>query len=410
MNDLPNGHKSKCKLFADTSLLSVAHDLNTSASGINNDLKLISHWAFQWKMRFNPDSSKQAQEIKFSRKKMKSSHPSVYFNDIPVNSTSAHKHLGMLLDDKVSYEHHLKFVLNKIKKTIGLLRKFQQIFPRQSLITIYKSFIRSHLDYGDIVYDRAFNESFHKNLEPIQYNAAIAITGAIRGTSSEKLFQELGLESLKSRRWLRKLCLFYKIFHEKSPSYLFQLIPPKNNVDATRSSQSNKISSFKTRHFSFFPAVISEWNSLDVNIRNSSSINVFKKELLKFIRPEPNSTYNINDSKGLTLLTRLRLGLSHLGDHKFRHNFQDCVSPMCSCGQDIETTTHFLLHCPDHRCAKKTLFHKINQVSGNILRQSDSTITKILLFGDIKLDFETNKILLMSTIEFILLTERFSCP
>ena len=59
----------------------------------------------------------------------------------------------------------------------------------QSLITIYKFFIWSHLDYGDIVYDQAFNESFHKNLESIQYNAAIAITGAIRGTSSEKLFQ-----------------------------------------------------------------------------------------------------------------------------------------------------------------------------------------------------------------------------
>ena len=177
----------------DTSLFSVAHDVNTSASDIND--KLIS---------FNPDPSKQAQEMIFSRKKMKSSHLSVYFNNITVSSTSVHKHLGMLLDDKLSYEHHLKFVLNKVKKTIGLLRKFQQILPRQSLITIYKSFIRHHLDYGDIVYDRAFNESFHKNHEFVQYNAIIAVTGAIRGTSSE-LFQELGSESLKSRRWLRKL-------------------------------------------------------------------------------------------------------------------------------------------------------------------------------------------------------------
>ena len=164
------------------------------------------------------------------------------------------------------------------------------------MITIYKSFNRPQLDYGDIVFDRAFNKSFHKNLESIQYNAAIAITGAIRGTSSEKLFQELGLESLKSRRWLRKLCLFYKIFHKESPSYLFQLIPPNNKVYATRSSQSNKFSSFKTRHNffkdSFFPAVISEWNNLDINIRNTSFINVFKKELLKSTRPEPNSTYN----------------------------------------------------------------------------------------------------------------------
>ena len=94
---------------------------------------------------------------------------------------------------------------------------------------------------------------------------------------------------------------------------------------------------------SFFPAVIPEWRSLDINIRNSSAINVFKKEILKFIRPELNSTIDINDTKGLKLLTRLRLELSHLGNHKFRHNFQDCVSPMCSCGQEIETITHFLL-------------------------------------------------------------------
>ena len=117
--------------------------------------------------------------------------------------------------------------MSNVKKTINLLRKFQQSLPRQSLITIYKLFIGTHLDYGDIVYDQAFNESFHKNLESVQYNAAI---GAIRGTSSKKFFQELDLESLKSRCLLRKLCLFYEIFHEQSPQNLFQPIPPNNNI------------------------------------------------------------------------------------------------------------------------------------------------------------------------------------
>ena len=152
---------------------------------------------------------------------MKSSHPSVYFNNIPVSSTSVHKHLGMLLNDKSSYKHHLKFVLNKVKKTIGLLRKFQQILPRQPLVATYKSFIHPGLDYGDIVYDWALNKSFHKNVKSIQYKIPIAITGTIRGTSSEKLFQELGLQSLKLRLWLEKLCLFYKMFHKKSPLHLF---------------------------------------------------------------------------------------------------------------------------------------------------------------------------------------------
>ena len=83
---------------------------------------------------------------------------------------------------------------------------------------------------------------------------------------------------------------------------------------------------------------------------------------------------------------------------------------MCSCCQEIETTTHLLLHCPNHYCARKTNFHKINQASGTISRQSDSAITKILLFGDNKLDFETSKIFPKSKIELIPLTERFSCP
>ena len=94
VNDLPNGLKSKCKLFAyGTSLFSVVHGVSNSAIDINNDLTLISNWAFQRKMSFNPSkrTRKQAQETIFSRKKMKSSHPSVYFNNIPVSSTSVHK-------------------------------------------------------------------------------------------------------------------------------------------------------------------------------------------------------------------------------------------------------------------------------------------------------------------------------
>ena len=61
---------------------------------------------------------------------------------------------------------------------------------------------KPHLDYGEIIYDKAYNSSFHQNLEKIQYNSMLAITGA----SKEKLYQELGLEPLKKRRWYRKLC------------------------------------------------------------------------------------------------------------------------------------------------------------------------------------------------------------
>ena len=125
------------------------------------------------------------------------------------------------------FDEHLKMVSLKICKTLGLLRKLHNLLPRSALIIIYKAFVRSHLDYGDILYDQAYNMSFHHKLESIQYNACLAITGAIQGTSKEKLYQELGIESLQLRRWYRKLGMFYKIYKNKSPQYLFKLIPEK---------------------------------------------------------------------------------------------------------------------------------------------------------------------------------------
>ena len=88
----------------------------------------------------------------------------MYFDCKADKPTQIHKHLGMMLDSNLSYEHHTKAILNKVNKAIGLLRKFQLILPRHSLISIYKTYIRPHLYYGDVIYDRAFNESFHQRL------------------------------------------------------------------------------------------------------------------------------------------------------------------------------------------------------------------------------------------------------
>ena len=115
-----------------------------------------------------------------------------------------------------------------------------------SLLTIYKTFTRSRLDYADIIYDQAYDSAFHDKLESIQYNACLEITGAIRGTSTEKNIPRTSLESLKSRRWFRKPCHFYKIFNKKSPSYLFNLIPNFNRVHNT--SLSYNIPPIKVRH------------------------------------------------------------------------------------------------------------------------------------------------------------------
>ena len=237
INDLSEGLSTNAKLFADdTSLFSVIHDIQTSANDLNNDLKAINKWAFQWKMSFNPDPTKQAQEVIFSRKTKKSSHPPLVFNNANVCHTASQKHLGIILDSQLMFETHLKTVTTKINKTIGLLRKLQNVLPRSALTTIYKAFVRPHLDYGDILYDQAYNMSFHEKLESIQYRACLAITGAIQGSSKEKLYQELGLESFQLRRWYRKLAMFYKILKNKTPQYLFKFIPEKSSSYTTRNN------------------------------------------------------------------------------------------------------------------------------------------------------------------------------
>ena len=230
INDLADGLSSNAKLFPDdTSSFSAIHDVDTSANELNNDLHQINKWAFEWKMSLNPDLSKQAQEFIFSRKTKRN------------------------------------------------------VLPQPALMTIYKAFVRPPLDYGDVIYNEAHNEAFDQKLESIQYNACLALSGAIRGSSREKLCQELGLEPLQSRRWYRKLSLFYKISKENKPVYFFNLIPTKISNYNTRNT--DKITLVRTKHNffknSFFPSTVTEWNKPDPNLHSAASFNVFKKNVFK---------------------------------------------------------------------------------------------------------------------------------
>ena len=149
-------------------------------------------------MSFNPDLSKQAQEVIFSRKSSRVDHARVPFNNSSVVPTSCQKHLGLYLDEKLNSSNHIKEKISKACKDIGGTRKLHHVLTRHSLLTFYKSFIRPHLDYGNIIYDQPNNQALSNKLEVVEYNAALAITGVIRGTSKTKVYQVLGLESLKS--------------------------------------------------------------------------------------------------------------------------------------------------------------------------------------------------------------------
>ena len=179
---LSNELSSSPRLFGDdTSLFSVVQDTNLSTNALNNDLLEINNWAYQWKTSFNPDLSKQAQEVNFSCEIRKLSHPILIFNNNQVIHTRCQKHSGLFSDEKLNFGEHLGMLIT-VNTCIELLRKLQKCLPRWSVVTIYKSFIRPNLDYADVIFDQVHNKSFHESLRSLQYNASLAIGRAIRGT------------------------------------------------------------------------------------------------------------------------------------------------------------------------------------------------------------------------------------
>ena len=139
INDLTAGLKYNVKLFADdTSLFTIVQDSATAANDMNHDLELIKQWANDWRMPFNPDPQKQAVELISSRKRIEIDHPVVLFNDIPVKQVKEYKHLGIVLDSKLSFSAHIKSAISKTRKGIGLLKYLSKYLPRHTLNELYK--------------------------------------------------------------------------------------------------------------------------------------------------------------------------------------------------------------------------------------------------------------------------------
>ena len=169
--------------------------------------------------------------------------------------------------------------------------------------------------------------------------------------------------------------------NEQAPSYLINLIPKNNQIMRTRNSH---IPIFHCRtdcfKYSFFPSTLRGWFNLDENIRNSESISIFKNRLLSFIRPVQNSVFNIFDPKGLKLLTRLLLEFSHLNEHRFRHNFEESVNPLCSFSLKTEDKEHYLLHCHHFTPLRINLMNSVNSVLYNFESLSDINKNKKFLY------------------------------
>ena len=136
----------------------------------------------------------------------------------------------------------------------------------------------------------------------------------------------------------------------------------------------------------------------------------FREIIFSFVRPKENSVFAIHDTKGLKLLTRLKLNFSHLNEHKFRHGFRDIVDPMCKWGLETETTLHFLLCCRLYSAIRTELLDDISAVDSSLTNYPDEKLLNILLYGLEYFSVKTNRSILKSTIKFLKSFERFDDP
>ena len=198
INDLERNIKSNIKFFADdTMLFSIVKDPTIAASDLNHDLNIIYQWAHQWKMEFNLDPTKQATEVLFSCKKSSPNHPKLIFNGTYVAKANEQKHLGFILDSRLTFESHINDKIIKAKKNFGIIKYLSNFLPMKTLDQMYNALVRSHLDYYDIIYHIPSHQnqaplgvtlnSVMEKVERIQYQSALAISRAWRGSSRSTL-------------------------------------------------------------------------------------------------------------------------------------------------------------------------------------------------------------------------------
>ena len=250
-----------------------------------------------------------------------------------------------------------------------------------------------------------------KLLESTQYQAALAVSGAWKGTSREKIYEELGWESLDHRRTFRRLTQFYKIMNGLTPGYLkIPALSLRSHLFGLGNDLKEITSTTQRYKDSFFPDSVSLWNDLGPELRGSASLAVFKRNLLKLYRLPKKSLFSIYDV-GIKWIFQLRVGLSPLRSHKRAHKFEDTPSAICNCRlKTAETTCHFLINCPNFVNPRKVLFATINPILLKYTTRfvEDNSLVKLLLYGDEKFKLEDNQNILKTTIEFIRDSARFS--
>ena len=202
INDIVKDLRCNIRLFADdTSLYVIVENPVTAALQLNTDLSLIYKWAKTWLVDFHPNKTVSLIQ---SRKRFKPFHPPLYMGTTQINEFIKHKHLGLIFSSDATWTEHIAYIVERAWKRIGSLRRNKFMLDRLSLLKLYMTYIRSLLEYANIIWDNCSIEN-KRNLESIQIEAARIITGATKLCSIQKLYDDTGIQTLQKRRNNHKL-------------------------------------------------------------------------------------------------------------------------------------------------------------------------------------------------------------
>ena len=268
--------------------------------------KKITEWADKWLVTFNPIKT---ESMIISRKKTALVHPPLNMYNQQIIQVDFHRHLGINLSNNCLWHSQIDLIKNKAWPKINILKKIKFTMDRKTLEIIYMSFIRSLLEYADTIWDNCTNYE-KDDLDKIQHEAARIVTGTTKLVSIDDLYNETGWETLTVRRRKHKLILLYKMINGLTPPYLTNLVPPSTGRTSTYNLRNNNnIQTIYSRtnlyYNSFLPSSIREWNTLPVGLRNSTSLNNFKRMLNLDVRKVP-LYYFLGSRKAHILHTRLR--------------------------------------------------------------------------------------------------------
>ena len=417
INDIDVGVLSEMRMFADdTMMFDVAQNISTSVSKINNDLNTLSTWAHQWRVTFNPEKTVY---MVYSRSGKHVEHDPIVFSGVNIKQVTFHKHLGIVLNNRMSWENHVTYIVERVSTRINMMRRVQNVAPRNCLEVLYKSFVRPLFDYGDVLFPH-ISVTQCKRLEQIQRQAALICTNAYVRTPHILLLQELNWEQLSTRRKYHCLVLMFKIQKGLVPAYLSNMCPPTiEQAIPYRLRNRNNVSSFTCKYNafsnSFFPSTIKSWNALDSGIRHISTVNMFKAKLHN-CKNTANKLFSALHGRAAINHTRLRLGLSALNAHRCSFNFID-YSHCPKCGYESEDSIHYFLQCPAYVAERETMFatiknivsseHVIYHIQTPLSRNQSVSYVKKLLNGDLNLIFEQNVCLFRAIEKYINETRRF---